>query len=230
MATQLWEAQQQARTALVPAEFQAAATGGVHGEHDVVIHRPVAPGEPLETWVQGFGTRARGRNSQVVLHYATIDAERKPVVEQWWTTVWLGVVCDESGGARPGHPFPEPARDRPMGTWQVEIDADMARRYAQVSGDWSPHHFDVEAARRSGVDRVFLHGLCTMALCAQGVVALAAGGDPDLVKRIAVRFARPASLGEELNVHLYDAGGSVCAFEGTVNDETVIAHGRAELR
>ena len=27
-----------------------------------------------------------------------------------------------------------------------------------------------EAARRSGFDRPFLHGLCTMALCAHGVL------------------------------------------------------------
>jgi acyl dehydratase len=110
------------------------------------------------------------------------------------------------------------------------VDTDMARRYAEVSGDWSAHHFDVEAARRSGVERVFLHGLCTMALCAQGVVQLVAGGDPSRVRRVAVRFASPTFLGERLDVRLYDAGPLGYAFEADSAGATVITHGRAELR
>src|SRR3954470_2387147 len=80
------------------------------------------------------------------------------------------------------------------------VDADMAHRYAEVSGDWSDHHFDVDAAHRSGFERVFLHGLGTMALCAQAVVELVAGGDPERVRRVAVRFASPTFLAEQLHV------------------------------
>ena len=78
----------------------------------------------------------------------------------------------------------------------------MARRYAAVSGDWSAHHFDAAAARRSGSERPFLHGLCTMALSAQGVVSLVADGDPTTVRRIAVRFASPSFVGEDVELHV----------------------------
>ncbi|HXY91787.1 MAG TPA: MaoC/PaaZ C-terminal domain-containing protein [Acidimicrobiia bacterium] len=230
IVTQIWEAQNRGRAAAVPEALQRAAAGGVHGEHDVLLHRPIVPGEPLHIWVEGHGARPAGRNSLVTLRYTALDTGGAVVVEQWWTTVYLGVTCDPAGDPAPEHTLPDDGRERPIGTYTTEVDADMARRYADVSGDWSGHHFDLDAARRSGFDRLFLHGLCTMALCAQGVVELVAGGDPNRVRRVAVRFATPTFLGERLHVHLYDAGTLGYAFEADSAGATVIAHGRAEVR
>jgi acyl dehydratase len=230
IVTTIWEAQEGGRAAAVPAAFQRASKGGVHGEHEFVMHRPIVPGEPLRIRVEGYGARPAGRNSAVTLHYVTRDAREQVIAEQWWTTVFFGVTCERQGRPAPEHAFPEGARDRPVGTWDVDVDEEMARRYAEVSGDWTAHHFDVEAARSSGFDRTFLHGLCTIGLCAQGVAALAAGGDPERVRRIAVRFAAPTFLGEQLHVRVYDAGPLGYAFEADSRGASVITHGRAELR
>jgi acyl dehydratase len=230
VVTQIWEAQNAGRRALVPEDLQRAATGGVHGEHDVVLHRPIRPGEPLTIWVEGQEARPAGRNGLVTLRYETLDADGSLVAEQWWTTVYLGVTCDRCGAPPPDHSFPEEARAHPAGDYTVDVDTDMARRYAQVSGDWSDHHFDMAAARRSGFDRPFLHGLCTMALCGQAVVEVVAGGDPEQVRRLAVRFATPTFRGEQLTVRLYEAGPRAYAFEAHAGGATVITHGRAELR
>jgi acyl dehydratase len=99
-----------------------------------------------------------------------------------------------------------------------------------VSSDWSDHHFDVAAARQSGFDRVFLHGLCTMALCAQGIVSVAAGGDPERVRRVAVRFASPVFVGDDVEVHAFQAGSHLYAFEADAGGASVIRNGLAELR
>jgi acyl dehydratase len=229
VVTQLWDAQEAARAALAPHAVQRDAAGGVHGEHDVVLHRPIVAGEPLRIWVERHGTRPAGRNALVILRYTIVDTHDDVVAEQWWTTVYLGTTCEATGDAPPAHAFPPEARDSPIGTWAVDVDADMPRRYAEVSGDWSAHHFDVDAARRSGFDQPFLHGLCTMALCARAVVELAAGGDPDRVRRVAVRFATPTFLDERLTVALYDAGPRTVAFEAECAGATVITNGRAEL-
>ena len=230
IVTQIWDAQSEGRGDLVSADFQRSAIGGVHGEHDIVLHRPIEPGEPLRIWVEGHGARQAGRNSLVTLRYTALDQHDLVVAEQWWTTVYIGVDCQALGDPPPDHAFPPAARDRLIGTYSVMVDDDMPRRYAEVSGDWSPHHFDPEAARRTGFERPFLHGLCTMALCAQGAVEMVAGGDPSLVRRIAVRFATPTMLGEELQLRVYDAGGPVHAFEADCAGATVITHGRIELR
>jgi acyl dehydratase len=230
IVTQIWDAQNATRPAAVSEEVQRSAQGGVHGEHDVVLHRPIVPGESLQIWVDGHGARAAGRNALVTLRYFALDAASELVAEQWWTTVYLGTTCEAVGDQPPDHTFPDDARDRLIGTYSIDVDTDMARRYAEVSGDWSPHHFTAEAARQTGFDRPFLHGLCTMALCTQGVVDLVADGDPTRVQRVAVRFATPTFLGERLVVRVYDAGPSGCAFEAGSAGATVITHGRVELR
>ena len=91
---------------------------------------------------------------------------------------------------------------RPTAEEVIPVDLEMARRYADVSGDFSEHHFDVQAARRSGYESPFLHGLCTMALCARVVVQNLCGGEPSRLRRLAVRFASPAFLGRDLTVRI----------------------------
>ena len=109
------------------------------------------------------------------------------------------------------------------------MDLDQPRRYAEVSNDWSAHHFDLEMARRSGFDYLFAHGLCTMAMCSQAVIAMVADGDPSRVRRIAVRFASPTRLDEDLTVEVYEVEPLICAFEATCAGAGVIKHGRLEL-
>ena len=229
LATRIWDAQEASRAAMVPDEVQRSATGGVHGEHDVGLHRPIVPGEPLRTWVERHGVRPAGRNAAVTVRYDTVDGDGTLVAQQWWTTLYFAAACEPAGEPPPEHVFPDGARRRPGAVHGADVDAGMATRYAEVSGDWSAHHFDVEAARASGSDRPFLHGLCTMALCAQAVVAVAGGGDPERLRRVAVRFASPMPLGERLDIHVYDAGPLGVAFEATCDGVAVITNGRGQL-
>jgi acyl dehydratase len=187
-------------------------------------------GEKLETWVDAYGSRPAGRHSSIVLRYTTLDAAGEVVVEQLWTTVYFGVSCAESGPPMPDHSFPDEARARPLGVYELLADEGMARRYAEASGDWSAHHFELDAAKASGFDRLFLHGLCTLAIAAQGIVATVADGDPDRVRRLAVRFASPTFIGDDVRVELYDAGPGIVAFEAFAGGTLVLSQGRVELR
>lgn len=230
IVTQIWEAQQGGFKAVVPDEVRATMTGGVHGEHDVVLHRPVEPGEGLRTWVEAWGARRGGKHALLTLRYSTYDDADALVAEQWWTTVLLNATGDPVGEPVPDHTLPEGARANRVGDYRINADGDMPRRYAEVSSDWSPHHFDAAAARRSGADRPFLHGLCTMALCSQGIVSMVAEGDPARVRRVAVRFASPTFVGDDLDVHVYREGDRTYAFEADAGGAAVIRNGLVELR
>jgi acyl dehydratase len=229
IAARIFEAQLASMEALIPPTVRQTATGGVHGEHDVVVHRPVVAGEPLATFVEPYSARPLRDNVRVVFRHLTVDSSQRPVAEQLWTTVLLGATCEPFGPDTPDHSFPEAARDRPVSNYVMHLDLDMPRRYAEVSRDFSPHHFDIEAARRSGYDSVFLHGLCTMGLCAQAAVRTVAGGDSGRVRRVAVRFASPAFLGHDLDVRFYQAGAHAYVFEAFCAGAKVISNGRVEL-
>ncbi len=215
----------------VPVEAWQSAHGGLHGEHDIVLHRPLIPGESLETWSRIAAVRTVRAGTQVVLHVEQFDADGRIAVEHGWTTVLLGCHGMADVGLPPAdHTFPEWARSQPIGSLTHHLDHRVAHRYAEVSGDWSAHHFEVSAARASGVDFLFAHGLCTMAICAHRVLRLVGAADPGQVARVAVRFAAPMPLGADLTVAAYRMSDNEFAFEASCDGVTTIRHGRLELR
>jgi acyl dehydratase len=222
---------QSAANADLPQAAWRQAHGAVHGEHDIVLYRPLTPGESLEARSQISAVRTVPAGAKVVLHVEQSDADRNIVVEQWWTTVLLGLHTVADMGSPPAeHRFPHSARTAPVGSEVHHIDEQLARRYADVSGDWSAHHFDIAVARTSGFDFLFSHGLCTMAICAHRVLGIVDVDDPGRVARVAVRFASPTPLGADLAVNSYRIGERSFAFEATCRGVKTISHGRLELR
>jgi acyl dehydratase len=230
IVTQIWEAQEVGYTDLVPDEVKDTMTSGVHGQHDIVLHRPIVLGEELRTWVEAQGSRRGGKHNLVTLRYATYGMDDAIVAEQWWTTVFLDANGEPGGDAAPEHAFPQEARRHHVADYYITADADMPHRYAEVSHDWLPHHFDDNEAQRNGFRRRFLHGLCTMGLCAQGIVLMVAHGDPERIRRMAVRFASPVYVGDELEVSLYQRQANSYVFEAEAGGATAIRNGLAELR
>ena len=222
---------QEAARADVPEAAWRHVRGGVHGEHDIVLHRPLVPSERLDTWSQISAVRTTRAGTLVVVQLDQVDADGRVAVEQWWTMVLLGLHGVADLGTMPAeHRFGDDARSRPIGSVSHHIDKDMARRYAEVSGDWAAHHFDIEAARAAGFGFVFTHGLCTMAICTHRVLGLIGVDDPGRVRRVAVRFASPTPLGCELTVNAYGIEEDSFAFDAAVDGSTTITNGRLELR
>jgi acyl dehydratase len=225
---------QWAANAAVPKSVYQSGRNGVHGEHEVLLHRPLVPGEALETFSEPSAVRNTRAGARVVLHMEQFGTDGALAAEHWWTIFFPGwEELADVGPEPPDHTFPEAARDHLVGSVTQHVAAETATHYAEVSNDWSAHHFDLESARKAGVDYVFAHGLCTMAMCAQAVVGMVAGGDPSRVRRVAVRFASPTRLDADLTVDVYDAsttsGVGVYAFEATAHGAAVVKHGRLEL-
>ncbi|HZN80282.1 MAG TPA: MaoC/PaaZ C-terminal domain-containing protein [Mycobacterium sp.] len=226
----VFDAQEAARADL-PAPAWERARGGVHGEHDIVLHRPLIVDEPLTTWSQISAVRNSRAGTHLVVHLEQTDADGRIAVEQWWTMVLLGLDGVADLGSPPAdHRFPDNVRANPLGATTQHLDDRVAHRYAEVSGDWAAHHFDIEVARAAGFDFVFTHGLCTMAICTHRLLALLGVDDPGRVARVAVRFASPTPLDEELTVNAYGIDQNSFAFEATSRGVATITHGRLELR
>jgi acyl dehydratase len=226
----VFEAQEAARADL-PAAAWERARGGVHGEHDMVLHRPLVVDEPLDTWSQISAVRTSRAGTHLVVHLEQFDAEGRIAVEQWWTMMLLGLDGVADLGSTPAeHRFPDHARSNPLGSTTQYLDDQLAHRYAAVSGDWAAHHFDIAVARAAGFNFVFTHGLCTMAIRTHRLLRLLGVDDPGQVVRVAVRFASPTPLNEKLTVNAYGIDQNSFAFEATSRDVPTITHGRLELR
>ena len=228
IATQVYRAQFAAIMELVPDDVFSAARSGVHGQHELLLHRPISSDETLQTFVETHSARPSGENLRVTLLHSTHDEGGGLVAEQWWTTVLLGTTAEPTGPELANFSFePGPAAAL-VAEEVVPIDDIMARRYAQVSGDDNEHHFSVEGARRSGFDAPFLHGLCTMALCTRAATRTVAEGDPKRIRRVAVRFVAPAFLGRDLTVQIFERPGGF-ALEAGCGEHGVIKNGFVEL-
>lgn len=186
-----------------------------------------ATGDATGTVLRGEAVRA---GVQVVAQLDQLDAEGRVAVEQWWTMVLLKVSMADFGTPPEDHRFPDAVRDHVVGSAVHHIDDDVAHRYADVSCDWSAHHFHIDAARASGSDFVFTHGLYTMAVCTHHVLGIIGVDDPGRVRRVAVRFSSPTRLGADLTVNAYAVKGNSFAFEATCEGVRTISHGRLELR
>ena len=116
----------------------------------------------------------------------------------------------------------------------MHVDDDQTFRYRDASGDTMPIHVDDDFAKSVGLPGIIAHGLCTMGMCSQSVIATVAGGDPTRLRRLAVRFAANVFPGNDVVCHIYEAGTgdgghTAYAFETTSQGDVVVKHGWAEI-
>jgi hypothetical protein len=229
LATLAYRSQFAALLELVPERILSAARSGVHGQHDLYLHRPISSDDALHTVIEMDTVRSAGDNLRVTLHHLILNEEENLVAEQWWTTVLLGTSAEPIGPPLPDHRFVRASNSVLVAEALVPVHDDLALHYAEVSGDYSEHHFTVEAAQRSGFDTPILHGLCTLALCARVASRTVGGGDPGAMRRLAVRFAAPAFIGQDLKVEIFERREGGFALEASSRGRPVIKNGLVEL-
>jgi acyl dehydratase len=210
----------------------------LHGEHDLVIHRPIVPGMTLTVEARLVGVRHTGGGTVLVTRGTTRRADGVPVNDQYLVNIAHGrQLAEEAGVAAPDHRLAAEVRGRPPLAQVVQaLDADQTLRYADASGDRDPYTHDAEAARARGLPGPIVHGLCTMAFVGRAIVAAVAAGDSTRLRRLAVRFSQLLMMapGQQLTTTVWAAGSGngrawfgceAADAEGTV----VIRNGWAEV-
>ena len=227
-----WDAMLLAVSDVIPAESLPMI---VHGEQDMHFLQPLVPGMKLHTVAQPFSYRVGGTGTRCTLRVDSTTDEGEPVLTEYVTMFVRGLSDGESGGPdKPDHRFPSEARDKVLGELSVHVDDDQTFRYRDASGDTMPIHVDDDFAKAVGLPGIIAHGLCTMAMCSQAVVKIAADGDPGRLRRLAVRFSNNVFPGSDVITTVHDAGSTddglqAVAFEARSGGQTVIKNGRAEI-
>ncbi len=171
----------------------------VHGEEDLYFLKAVRPGEAIQTtaFIKEITSRCNGESMVVGLSSKNPSGE---TVQLAWASLFFRKKGEE--------PFSPLKAELPNGKLILEktqtTDPDQAQRYAQASGDHNPIHTDETTARLAGLPGPILHGLCSMAFISSLFLNELCHGDPNRLKRLKTRFAKPAFPGETLSTRIYE--------------------------
>jgi acyl dehydratase len=204
----------------------------LHGEQDIHIHRPIEPGMRLVSRAAPVGVHSVSGGVVAVTKAETRAEDGELVNEQWMSSFFRGVDEQvDAGETAPGHRV-EHSSD-PVAEVTQRYDEDQTFRYSEASGDPMPIHLDDEVAKAMGLPGIIIHGLCTMAFTSSAAIQELCDGDPERLKRLAVRFSKPALPGRELTTTIWDVGPADgragYAFESVSGEDKVIKDGLAEV-
>jgi acyl dehydratase len=219
-------------TASMDPELGADMLRLLHAAEEHVLYVPITPGAVL-TVTSVLESVDLGDTGETFTVKATETLASGEVAAEVRGTMFIrGSV--PRGARRP----PAEEEEAPSGAIYEEstkVDDDQMQRYADASGDRNPIHLDAAVARKAGLRRPILHGMCTMAMATKAAVNGLCGGDPTKVTRVAVRFNRPVLPGDELTTKLWPEtkgeGPDRFGFETFNSDgRAVIKSGQVEIR
>ncbi len=226
-----WDTTMAAVHNVVPAEAMGML---VHLSQDMRFFRPLTAGQQLQTEAEIRGIRSRRSGASLLVVVTSTDEEGRLVLRQYATMFIRGLGRGESGGDEPPtHSLANASRGVALAEATAHFDHDQTFRYADASGDTNRIHVDEVFAKEMGLPGIIVHGMCTMAFCGSAVLSEMAGGDPGLLRRLAVRFSRPVLPDSDLVTVIFAAGESsdrrCFAFEARSRGEVVIKDGWAEI-
>jgi len=179
----------------------------VHATHDVVVHRLIEPGDVLTTSLEIVGLVDKKPGAMSSTRLETVDAEGEPVATTTQAGIYLGVPVDGDDVPDPDPPLPVAGAERVGEPTEVRVDvaAGAAHTYTECARIWNPIHTDKAVALDAGLPDLILHGTANLAHGVSAVVDHAAGGRPDLVRRISCRFAAMVLMPSTLTVRMWPA-------------------------
>ncbi len=203
----------------------------VHGEHGLVLHKPIPPEGTVVGKVRILDVVDKGESKGALIY-----SERKitdKATGELLATIAQTTFCRADGG------FGGPKRDTPaphaIPVRAPDAVCDLPTRpetalIYRLSGDINPLHADPAFAKTAGFPRPVLHGLATFGIAGHAILKTFCDYDPARLRAISVRFSAPVSPGETIRTELW-RDGAVVSFRARVMERDVIAinNGRAEL-
>jgi acyl dehydratase len=206
--------------------------GGVHGEQELQVFRPLQMGTTVRIRSRLIGVHPKPSGTTCVSEIEMTDAGGELLNRQYSTLFLRGALASREFGPRIEW-RDTVARTLPAREVRYLVTADQSLRYARASGDFGAYALDQRAAEDAGFSRPILHGLCTMAFAARGVIDLFGAADPTRLRRLGVRFAAPLYPGQPITIRArsVDEDGvrriGFDVFSGA--GVAVISRGRAEI-
>ncbi len=195
----------------------------VHSAQSLHLDRPICASGEVHVTAEVTAIWDKGKHAAIEVTSHGVDGDG-PLFTAVGQTMVLG--AGGFGGDR-GPAGPDDAEGTPDYVYRDEIRPEQAAIY-RLSGDRNPLHIDPAAAQKFGFDDVFLHGLCTLGFAARALINTAGGGDPQTLRSIACRFAKPVMLGSVLHTEVWRRPDGV-SFRTTQGATVALTAGTATL-
>jgi acyl dehydratase len=202
----------------------------LHGEQEVILHRPLPVEAKLKTSAHIPEIYDKGKAALVILEAAASnEADGQPL----YTNRMSLFIRGEGGfggdsGPKVGNAAPERAPD---GVVERKTLPQQALIY-RLSGDKNPLHADPEFAKLGGFDTPIIHGLCSYGIACKAIVDEVLGGDVTQVARYQARFAGVAFPGETYRISYWKDGARRILLEAASVERNakIISNAVIELR
>jgi acyl dehydratase len=181
----------------------------VHGEHEIVIHRPLPRAAEVRTRTRISNVFDRGTGAVVEIeNTTTATGETAPL----FTNIWSLFVRGEGGFGGASGPKSDVTAPTRAPDAQVALPIlPQQHLIYRLSGDKTLFHVDPEIARQAGFEKPIMHGLCSYGMVCKALVDSLLESDVTRVARFRARFARPVFPGETILVSAWREGGRIVA-------------------
>lgn len=203
--------------------------GILHGEQDILFHRPLPVEGALisEGKISNYYDKGEGKGALVIAKSETKDADGKKL----FTSI-LTVFARYDGGFG-GENAPKKELifpDREPDVMVTETPAKNQPLLYRLSGDLFDIHVDKEFANMAGFERPIMHGLCTMGFACRALVNNIVPGEPEKVRRLACRFSKPLYPGVPIRTLIWkiDEKTAYWKLENMDTGEVAISQGLLE--
>jgi acyl dehydratase len=178
----------------------------LHGEEEILIHKPLPPESKLRTETRVHDVFDKGKAALAILETTASDESGDALY-----SVRMGLFLRGEGGfgGPEGPKAANVAPDRaPDGVIERATLPQQALIY-RLCGDKNPLHADPEFAKLGGFDRPIIHGLLSYGLCCKAIVDEVLDGDVTKVAGYAARFAGVAFPGETYQISYWKEGDTI---------------------
>ena len=202
----------------------------LHGEQEVILHRPLPTEAKLATSSHIPEIYDKGKAALVILEAEAKDAATGTPL---FTNRFSLFIRGEGGfggdsGPKAGNQKPE---RKPDGVVDRKTLPQQALIY-RLSGDKNPLHADPDFAKLGGFDRPIIHGSCSYGIACKAIVDEVLGGDVTGVARYQARFAGVAFPGETYRISYWKDGEKRILLEAASveRNAAIISNAVIELR
>ena len=206
---------------------------GVHAAQDSTFHRPIRPGDELETRGRIVALQPTRAGTFCLTKLETLDrSSREPVVTTWSTSIYRSVALEGKGRALEEAPPTPPIESgwAPSESVELPISRELPHVYSECARIWNPIHTERSVALAAGLPDIILHGTATWALAGREIVRLFCEGDPTRLRRLSGRFRAMVIPGLPISLDLgrADSGQIRFVVRNHLGDEA-ISQGLAEV-